>query len=89
MAKCIKSITAGLLHLEVLGKVPDTGGKRPRARRQGPTSPGNTIKLRKSRRIKRSHPLLYKKWGGGAFFGCTQLNFLKLVFVIRFSIAVI
>ena len=40
MAKCIKSITAGLLHLEVLGKVPDTGGKRPRARRQGPTSPG-------------------------------------------------
>lgn len=22
MAKCIKSITAGLLHLEVLGKVP-------------------------------------------------------------------
>lgn len=40
MAKCIKSITAGLLHLEVLGKVPDTGGRRQRARRQGPTSPG-------------------------------------------------
>ena len=40
MAKCIKSITAGLLHLEVLGKVPDTGNRRQRARRQGPTSPG-------------------------------------------------
>lgn len=29
MAKCIKSITAGLLHLEILGKVPDSSGQLP------------------------------------------------------------
>lgn len=40
MAKCIKSITAGLLHLEVIGKVPEPGSNRRRSRRQGPTSPG-------------------------------------------------
>lgn len=40
MAKCIKSITAGLLHLEILGKVPDSSGQRQRGRRQVPTSPG-------------------------------------------------
>ena len=38
MAKAIKHIQAGLLHIEVLGTVPE-GKKRRRAARAGPTPP--------------------------------------------------
>ena len=39
MAKAIKHITAGLLHIEVIGRVPDRPpGRRTRAVRSGPTS---------------------------------------------------
>lgn len=40
MPKCIKSITAGLLHLEIIGTTPGADGKKSRCPRRGPTSPG-------------------------------------------------
>ena len=38
MAKAIKHIKAGLLHIEVIGQVPDRSGRKPRAARSRPTS---------------------------------------------------
>lgn len=38
MAKAIKHIKAGLLHIEVIGQVPERSGRKPRAARSRPTS---------------------------------------------------
>ena len=38
MAKAIKHIRAGLLHIELIGQVPERGGRKPRAARSRPTS---------------------------------------------------
>lgn len=43
MAKAIKHIKAGLLHIEVIGQVPERSGRKPRAARSRPTSAAKTF----------------------------------------------
>lgn len=48
MAKAIKHIKAGLLHIEIIGQVPEREGRKPRAARSRPTSAAQTFYNQKS-----------------------------------------